>query len=321
MTQQCHLSWLICCLLVTSVGAQQPSQPSAPQQPKATGEDLQDIVRITTNLVQVDAVVTKDGKQVTDLRAEDFELFEDGKPQKITNFSYISNIPSEPSHLAATASEDKTMPPVAPAVMRPGEVRRIVAFVVDDLAMSFESMAQARHQLRKYIDEQLQPNDLVAIIRTGGEVGSLQQFTNDKRLLHGAIDHLKWNPCSRTGISVFAPVGSGNFVASCGGMDIGNSLSAFRFVLKGMRYLPGRKSMLIFSDKLPTQQQEPGTLGTEQTPLGISDQASDTGNSISNETLLQKVAEMAIRSSVVIYGVDTRGLQVTGVTAADNLSS
>ena len=51
--------------------------------------------------------------------------------------------------------------------------------------------------------KQLQPNDLVAIIRTGGEMGALQQFTNDQRLLSRAVDQLRWNICSRVGVSVF----------------------------------------------------------------------------------------------------------------------
>src|ERR1044071_7946561 len=57
-----------------------------------TSDDKDDVVKITTNLVQVDVVVTKDGKPVTNLTAADFEIFEDGKRQTITSFSYISNV-------------------------------------------------------------------------------------------------------------------------------------------------------------------------------------------------------------------------------------
>jgi hypothetical protein len=54
------------------------------------GQDEDDVVKITSTLVQVDAVVTdKDGKQVTDLTAADFQIFQDGKAQKITGFSYV----------------------------------------------------------------------------------------------------------------------------------------------------------------------------------------------------------------------------------------
>src|SRR5688572_29833457 len=85
---------------------QQPSSlpPTAPQSATAPSQkpgtqppDDTDVVRITTSLVQIDAVVTKDGKQVTDLTAEDFEIFEDGRKQVITNFSYVSNVPASPA--------------------------------------------------------------------------------------------------------------------------------------------------------------------------------------------------------------------------------
>src|SRR5262245_40643210 len=59
------------------------SQPASPQ-----GKD---VVRITTQLVQVDAVVTdKKGKHVEDLAEGDFELLVDGKKQQLTHFSHIS---------------------------------------------------------------------------------------------------------------------------------------------------------------------------------------------------------------------------------------
>src|SRR5262245_13361980 len=160
---------------------------TSPQTQKPAGDDKDDVVKITTNLVQVDAVVTKDGKPVTNLTAEDFEIFEDGKPQAITSFAYISNLPNSAS--PAVPRDTKTTAPVVPyAPVKPNEGRRTIAFVVDDLGLSAESIPSVRQQLRKFVTEQLQPNDLVAIIRTGGEMGALQQFTNDKRVLTRALD-------------------------------------------------------------------------------------------------------------------------------------
>ena len=56
-------------------------------------EQDEDVVRITTNLVQVDVIVTKDGKHIIDLKPEDFEILEDGRPQPITSFVYVSRDP------------------------------------------------------------------------------------------------------------------------------------------------------------------------------------------------------------------------------------
>src|SRR5262245_29919204 len=79
--------------------AQQPVSPQPPQMPQTSNpaDSNHDVVRITTNLVQVDVVVTKDNKQVTYLSADDFEIFEDGRPQAITSFAYVSNASSNKS--------------------------------------------------------------------------------------------------------------------------------------------------------------------------------------------------------------------------------
>jgi hypothetical protein len=60
---------------------QSGSPPAEPEEP---------ILRVSVNLVQVDAVVTdSDGHQVTNLTTDDFDILEDGRPQKITAFSYV----------------------------------------------------------------------------------------------------------------------------------------------------------------------------------------------------------------------------------------
>ena len=180
------LSLILVLTNVPLVLAQQPAPP-LPQKPAVTQTqnppeiDSQDVVRISANLVQVDAVVTKDGKQVADLTADDFELFEDGKPQTITNFSYISNVNDGTAGPPAKPSAKDKSAPVPPAVARPQDARRTVALVVDDLGMSFQSIGDAQRNLRKFINEQLAPNDLVAIIHTSGEVGALQQFAGPIR--------------------------------------------------------------------------------------------------------------------------------------------
>jgi VWFA-related protein len=329
------MSALLLLSLVINLRGQQPRPqrstraeraPAAQQKPSS--ED-QDVVRITTKLVQVDVVVmTKDGKQVTDLKPEDFEIFEDGRAQTITNFSYISNIPaaSAGSRLAPPpASRARKGPPVGPAPVSAKEVRRTFAIVVDDLGTSFESMARIRKQLSKFLDEQLQPNDLVAILRTGGEVGALQQFTTDRRVLQAAVENLKWNHCGRAGLMVLEPVRQTGLANEnpCVINALQNTITALRFILRGMRDLPGRKSMIILADNLPTEQKElfdPNSVfksnSREGQRLPIKNIIS---NSLKAEDDLQAVAELAIRSSVVIYGVDVGGLQTTGVNAADEI--
>lgn len=64
--------------------------PQNPLPPGRNEQDVQDVVRITSNPIQVDAVITDTaGNKVTDLKADEIQIFEDGKQQKISHFSYI----------------------------------------------------------------------------------------------------------------------------------------------------------------------------------------------------------------------------------------
>src|SRR5688572_16478191 len=174
---------LIVVALVLPVRAQQPAQqdppapwrvttPANPPQDKRTSDD-DDVVRITTNLVQIDAVVTKDNKPVTDLTEDDFEILEDGKPRVITSFSYVSTVKPADKSTTDTATSVKAKNAVAPPPppFKPNEPHRTIAFVYDDIGSSSETIGSARKQIRKFVEDEMQPNDLVAIIRTGGEVG------------------------------------------------------------------------------------------------------------------------------------------------------
>jgi|GEM_PF-1921722 hypothetical protein len=124
-----------------------PASGQAPQQESPSG-----VIRITVNLVQVDAVVTDSkGRQVTNLKPSDFEILEDGRPQPITNFSYVFT--ASPGGEAKPALAAPTVTPaVPPALLRPQDVRRTIALVVDDLGLSFESTVYVRRALKEFVD-------------------------------------------------------------------------------------------------------------------------------------------------------------------------
>jgi len=319
-------------LAMTSL-AQQPAQPAPPATPPSTGQQQtatksqqqeEEVVRITTNLVQVDAVVTdRSGKPVTDLKPEELQILEDGKPQKITNFSFVTaESRTTAGPVGKPAPADKNAAPAPPVLLRPEQVRRTIAVVIDDLGLSFESAYYVRRALKKFVDEQIQTGDLVAIIRTGAGMGALQQFTSDKRMLYAAVERIRWNPLGRGGIGAFAPISSDQSASSRNadgdlasrpqaGEDVDQfreetftvgTLGAVNYVVKGLRELPGRKSVLLVSD-------------------GI--KMSDPGNSLNNirtQAALSSLIDLANRASVVIYTLDARGLQTLGLTAADNVS-
>ena len=296
-----------------------PAQPlPTPQQPAPKPADDVDVVRITTNLVQVDAVITDDkGRLVTDLRPEELDIKEDGKSQAITNLSFVS-LESREVTRQPNNPLDKTTPPVPPVPLKPEQVRRTMALVVDDLGLSFESTYFVRQALKNFLDKQMEPNDLVAIIRTGAGIGALQQFTSDKRQLYAAVEKVKWNPRGRGNVSAFAPISPDPFadrrtddqsIERSGSEDVDQfreelfsvgTLGALNYVVRGLKDLPGRKSVLLISDGIKI--------------INSSDPARSTR--IMNR--LQALTDLANRSSVVIYTLDARGLPVLNLTAADN---
>src|SRR5437763_8170657 len=128
---------LITSLLVSITSAQQVgTPPPAPVLQKQKPEDV-DVVRITTNLVQVDAVVTdKNGKAVTDLRTDEVQIFEDGKPQKITHFAYNltgAEAANRTGTQPTTNKVNEVAPPAVPEPLKRENVHRTIAIVVDDL--------------------------------------------------------------------------------------------------------------------------------------------------------------------------------------------
>ena len=114
--------------------AQQPTPtptPSPTNQEKPQQPESEDVVRITTNLVQVDAVITdKNGKLVTDLKPEEVEIYEDGREQKITQFSFTLSEAETPAKGPKPPVVDKTAPPAPPSRLKPEDIRRTIALTI-----------------------------------------------------------------------------------------------------------------------------------------------------------------------------------------------
>jgi VWFA-related protein len=278
-----------------------PSQTPTP----TPGQD-ESVIKISTNLIQIDAtVLDRSGKVATGLTGDDFEIFENGKKQKITNFSFV-DLRSDRAGGPVASSSDR--PPNRP---RPEQVHRTIALLVDDLGLSFSSTAAVKTALKTFVDEQMQPDDLVTILRTSAGSAVLQQFTSDKNMLHAAINRIRWYPLGTGDVGTFrsadvtddprlTQIKSETFTAG--------TLGAVTYVINGMSRLPGRKAVILFSDGLQ-----------------FTDTTSGSGNArpISSriEGVFRRLADLATRASVVIYGVDVRGLVIPMPEAGENISA
>lgn len=300
--------------------------PATPDQRKP-GPEKDDVVRISVTLVQVDAVVTdKQGKLVTDLDKDEFEIYEDGKRQVITNYSFVSTRPPSTAVMPSPPSKGPPELPSPPFRLEPEQVRRTIAIVVDDLSLSMGSAESVQYYLRKFVEQQMEPGDLVAIIRASGGMGALQQFTADKRQLNSAVDRIRWNPQSGR-IGVFKPVSDETLLSVRRGtirddpakeqvqaesddfreqlFTVG-MLGALNYVVRGLRELPGRKSVLLFSEGFAL----PSSAGRD----GFRRSTSRVEGS------LNRLVEFANRSAVVLYAIDPRGIVVPMFEAADDVA-
>lgn len=291
-------------LLGFPVFAQQPTVSPTP------AED--EVVRITTSLIQLDAVVVgKDGSQISDLTKEDFQVFQDGKLQQISSVVYV-----DPKGRRKTifAKREKNKIDVPPSGVRSGQ-GRVITFVLDDgnCLASIEGNFNMREAIKKFVDEQMQPDDRVAIYRTKGGTSLLQIYTSNKDVLRKKISKLGLIAPGGCG-SAFGPDNTPN--PSRSGSNAPRSpiltdpatemyrrerdnqligtIGVLDFVVDRLRNSPQRKEIFLLSEGLAAE------------------------NFSRSRDALRELADKAARASVVVHTLSNKGLSVPGmITAAD----
>ena len=322
------------------------------QDVKPTPPAGEDVVKISTNLIQVDVTVTdKDGKIVRGLSPEDFEIFENGERQDISNFLFVTSTSKETTlaggdPAAVTAGGTNVQGGPVTRLTR-AQVGRTIAVVIDDLNLSYESVYHTRAALKKFVNEQMQPDDLVAILRTSGGVGALQQFTSDKRMLLAAVEKIKWNPHGSAGVEAIATtVMDGEDITEYTMLANGGGQAALRPEMTAR--ISGRKRPNLTTEKTSLYHKQRGhdeakegmntitSLGAIRYIIngmaelpgrkammlfsdGIRISGSANGRSDHVKAFMEQVADSANRASVVVYTFDTKGLRPMGFQASDNL--
>jgi VWFA-related protein len=160
---------------------------SAQIQAQAQPQNQDDVIRVNTELVQTDVMVfDKKGLFVDGLRPEQFALKVDNKPQPITFFERVGS--------GSLREESKAQANTGAAVTNPSTVTRgrVLIFFVDDLHLAPDSLVRTRKALFEFIDRGMGNNDQVAITSSSGQIGFLQQFTDDKVALRAAVARLNY---------------------------------------------------------------------------------------------------------------------------------
>jgi len=281
-----------------TLSAGQTQQPPAPQPPT---------FKVEVDYVEVDALVTDErGTFVRDLKKEDFQILEDGKPQTITTFSII-DIPTERANRPLFASQ-----PIEPDVKTNAQPfdGRVYVMVLDDLHTTFGRTLRVKATAKQFIQRHLGANDLMAVVHTSGPSDASQEFTGNKRLLLAAVDRvmgrkLQSPTVTRTdeyyrqqslgmrqaGDRVNDPIEAER------GFNAKSTLRSLKNVADWFGSVRGRRKTILFISE------------------GIDYDITDVFNNNSASMILDETRDTiaaATKSNVSIYGIDPRGLTDLG---------
>ena len=274
-----------------AITPQRPAEPRAQQMPT---------FKVQSKLVVVDATVrNKKGEPVTDLRQEDFAVYEDNVLQEIVNFS-LEQVPAvQPAAVPEAAAPELLEKKIKPAIVnfstippqqdvRPLlEDKRLVILFFDLSSMESEDLMRSVTAARKFIAEQATEHDLLALATYDYSLDLIQDLTNDKDVVLKLLNSL-------------ITVGEGEaaedpeeaessdevFVPDSIQFNIFNTdrrLAALETISKMYREFPERKSLIYFSSGFQT-----------------------TGSE--NDSQIRSTVDTANQSNLTIYAADSRGL-------------
>jgi len=216
--------------------AKPPEAANAPTGAQAASEQkpvaLNTVIKTESRIVLVDAVVTdKKGHYLTDLKKEDFRVYEDNKEQSISSFSFGSD----------------------PTVQNASNQRHYMILFFDNSSMQLPDQMQARDAAVKFIDSSAGTEALMAVVNFGGTLQIRQNFTANGELLKAAVGgtsvpHIDSNAPQQTMVATIGMPALASAEADYGARTM---LLSIRSLAKNLRSVPGRKMLILFTAGFP----------------------------------------------------------------------
>jgi len=161
--------------------------------PEVSSREETTTFKVKVNLVEVRVVVRDvQGHAIGNLKREDFQLFDNGKPQVISKFSV-----EQAGTNRAIYHDVANGPAEAPPAITPTGPQRYIAYLFDDIHLNFSDLAQARNAAEHQL-QSLQPTDRAAIYSTSGQ--TQLDFTDDRAQLTATLNRLLPRPMAHTGL-------------------------------------------------------------------------------------------------------------------------
>jgi VWFA-related protein len=300
-------------------GQPAPAQPAAGQAPERS---QQPPIRTGINFVRVDVIVSDGkGEPVLDLKPEEFSVTEDGKPQKVEQFTMVKIDAIEQNAARPTTAIRSDFDEEREAAR--ADVRLFV-ILLDDYHVRRGNDMAVRKPLMEFIQNQLDPADMVALMYPLTPVADIH-FSRDKSALMGAISRFegrKFNYQPRNPMEEQYAYYPAQTVERIRNQVTMGALKAASVRLGGLR--EGRKSIIFvsegFTTTLPAQLNDPiaampgvgnpvSRRPTPQTPaVDRSQERADFMNSTDLLNDMRDVFDTANRQNTSIYPVDPRGL-------------
>lgn len=310
------VGWSIMVVLILLLSAQYASAQEKKDPQKSQDDD--EVVRVKSNLVNIDVMVKdKKGKYISDLRAEDFTIFENGVQQKVEFFD---------APLARTDRKDKPGGAVqVESAASETAPRNFVSLVLDSQTTDITNLKQVREGTIKYVREQITEADAVALFSVTSGLQLLQPFTQDKTKLISALENIGVSAASKNfeqqdmaanlsslrdelqglpspDTPITSPTGGSaaarrlivisviqQFIRLRAALSLQQSrpiLAALAAICEGLRPIPGKKTLVLFSQGFVT----PAVLDWQ----------------------VQSTIDIANRANVAIYIIDSAGLRGGG---------
>jgi VWFA-related protein len=275
-------------------------------------QEQKPVFRSARNIVSVDVIVRdRSGAVVRGLTAADFEIKEDGRPQEILSFTFaqIADAPAVvksaellagvEERVAENATTTATRPAAAPA---PGPMtsealagRRLIVLLFDVSSMEPEEVQRAVDSARKYVSDQMSPADLVAVATVSTQLDVLTDFSGDRTAVDGALTQLAYTEgtatpppdASTASTDEQAATSAEEMVTGTSELEMFNNdvrLRALRTLAETLAPVEQKKSIIYFSSGMQRSGQD-------------------------NQVELRGAINAAVRGNVVIYPIDSRGLQ------------
>ena len=294
---------------------QPPPTPPPAQQPQ---DQRQPTFRTGINFVRVDVIVSDNaGNPLLDLKAEDFAVSEDGHPQKIEQFQVIKIDPLDqiegPSNAEPRSAIDEEREASRPEV-------RLFVILLDDYHVRRGNDMSVRKPLIDFIENQLAPADMVAIMYPLTPVNDIS-FTRNRSRLVSAIQNFEGRKFNYTPRNMFEE--QYTFYPAAVVERIRNqvtmsALKAAAYRLGSLR--EGRKSIIFVSEGmtelLPPQLNDPmaempGLRNPNRgNPNARADERTQWQAKLDMAHELQEVFQTVNTQNTSIYAVDPRGLAV-----------